>query len=219
MVLSSEADVMIYTDGSGLEGGIGAAAVLMRHGRTSKTLAYHLGPPTRHTVYAGEAVGLLLGTELLRQVPGRFRSVAFCTDNQAAIRAAGLYRPGPGRYVLEWFRDALQLIAKRNGPFTCDIIWTPGHVGIEGNETVDALAKRAARGFTSRKDLLPRQLRTTPLPDSKAALQQASLAKLQTRATRHWKSSPRYTRTTKIDPSLPSKKFLALTTALSRQQS
>jgi ribonuclease HI len=39
------------------------------------------------------------------------------------------------------------------------IRWTPGHVGIEGNEKADIEAKKAARGLTSETKSLPNTLR------------------------------------------------------------
>lgn len=62
-----KAGIRIYSDGSGFEGGIGAAAVLYRGNNEPKTLKYHLGPATEHTVYKGEGVGAMLGMELLRR--------------------------------------------------------------------------------------------------------------------------------------------------------
>ena len=47
---------IIYTDGSGFENGIGAAAILTTNGRTKQTIRYYLGPDTHHTVYEAEAV-------------------------------------------------------------------------------------------------------------------------------------------------------------------
>ncbi|TDL14387.1 hypothetical protein BD410DRAFT_689902, partial [Rickenella mellea] len=158
-------------DGSGFGNGIGAAAILMREGQEPKSLQLHLGTGSKQVVYGGEAVGLLLGAELLRQETDPFASVCFCTDNQAAILSAGNYRPGSGRFILEWFRDTLDRAKTKNGNFACQLMWTPGHCGIEGNEMADDLAKQAALGHSSNRRRLPRYLRH-PLPASKAAVKQ-----------------------------------------------
>ena len=42
---------MIYTDGSGFKGAIGAAAVLYVNGIKKAQLRYQLGPDTKHTVF------------------------------------------------------------------------------------------------------------------------------------------------------------------------
>ncbi|KAF8558627.1 hypothetical protein OG21DRAFT_1481317 [Imleria badia] len=55
----------IYTDGSGIEGNIGAAAVLYTSNRNPRLLRYHLGKDNEHTVYKAKAVGLTLAAQLL----------------------------------------------------------------------------------------------------------------------------------------------------------
>jgi len=52
--------IQIYADGSGHNGGIGAAAVLIRKGKEPHILKYHLGPDKTHTVYEAEVIGLTL---------------------------------------------------------------------------------------------------------------------------------------------------------------
>ena len=53
-----------------------------------------------------------------------------------------------------------------------DLVWTPGHEGIEGNELVDDAAKLAAKGNTSDKVKLPQFLRWKQLLISVSATQQ-----------------------------------------------
>jgi hypothetical protein len=67
------ADVKVYADGSGAEGGAGAAAVLYKGGRRTAALRYHLGSLADHTTYEAEAVGVTLALELLskERLPGR----------------------------------------------------------------------------------------------------------------------------------------------------
>ena len=60
-----EEDVCLHSDSSGFEGKIGGAAVLRRRGEKKKTLKFHLGSETQHTVYKGEEVGMILAAELL----------------------------------------------------------------------------------------------------------------------------------------------------------
>jgi hypothetical protein len=57
--------IQIFMDGSALEGKVGAAAVLMRKGRHTQTLRFHLGPESEHTVHEAELVGILLGLHIL----------------------------------------------------------------------------------------------------------------------------------------------------------
>jgi hypothetical protein len=61
----------IYTDGSGYEGGAGAAAVLYDSTGRKDTLMFHLGPSSKHTVHEAEVVGLVLAAHMLRNQLGR----------------------------------------------------------------------------------------------------------------------------------------------------
>ena len=52
--------IQVFLDGSGLDGQIGAAVVIYKPGSGPKTLRYHLGPSSEHTVFEAEEVSLLL---------------------------------------------------------------------------------------------------------------------------------------------------------------
>lgn len=51
----------MYMDSLGVDGGIGASAVMSRNGQTMHSLRYFLGTAAHHT----EVVGMILGIELL----------------------------------------------------------------------------------------------------------------------------------------------------------
>jgi len=57
--------ISVFSNSSGFEGGIGAAAVLYINGIVSSTLRYHLGSKKHHTVYKAEIVGVTLSLHLL----------------------------------------------------------------------------------------------------------------------------------------------------------
>jgi hypothetical protein len=80
----NQSDIKIFTDGSGMEGKIGAAAALYRNNHLKSTLRHKLGLQRHHTVYEGEGVGLLLGTKLMEREWG-IRSATFYIDNRATI--------------------------------------------------------------------------------------------------------------------------------------
>jgi ribonuclease HI/endonuclease/exonuclease/phosphatase family metal-dependent hydrolase len=215
---NDRSEVRVFTDGSGYEGGIGAAAVLIRAGHQTRALRFHLGPATQQIVFGGEAIGLLLGAELLRTETTPFDKVTVGIDNQAAILALSAHRPAAGRILIEMAREALACALERRGPFQCQIYWTPGHVGIAGNELVDGLAKEAAGGISNPVNQQPQALQK-PLPLSKSAIRQAFTQTLRGKAKKHWQRSPRFPRAVKVDASLPSGQFLQLTRPLSRKQS
>lgn len=84
---SSLNTLCIYTDGSGINGSIGASAIAPSIKKESSVL---LDPDFHFTVYTGELYGILLATEIslnhLRQNTWLTRVLVF-TDNQAAISA------------------------------------------------------------------------------------------------------------------------------------
>jgi len=99
--LNNEADIRVYSDGSGYEGGVGAAAVLYRGFRPVKVLRYYLGTLDKHTVYEGECVGMMLGLELIRRETGWVLEATMGIDNQAAITATGTGKPATGSYIVD----------------------------------------------------------------------------------------------------------------------
>ena len=77
--LADQAHIKVYTDGSGIEGHIGAAAVLYRNGVLKSRRRMQLGSSKHHTVYEGEGVGMILGLELLREDIRKTRNCLFFT--------------------------------------------------------------------------------------------------------------------------------------------
>jgi hypothetical protein len=108
-------------------------------------------------------------------------------------------------------------VRRKHGDFECNICWTPGHYGIKGNEAADEAAKEATQGESSRPNRLPRELQKC-LPESRSALKCTYMHALQERACRFWAKSPQYAKTSEIDNSLPSNRFLELTKEMTRRQ-
>ncbi|KAG2134513.1 hypothetical protein DEU56DRAFT_738481, partial [Suillus clintonianus] len=123
-----------------------------------KTLHFHLGPLAKHTVYEAEIVGMILGAELLRREPGK-PSARLCVDNQAAILATQSFRTNPGHYLMDMFHRNLERALIKRDEDHITIHWTPGHADIEGNESADVEAKKAAGGLSSPPNNLPNCLR------------------------------------------------------------
>jgi ribonuclease HI len=92
-------DVQIYTDGSALEGKIGAAAVLLKAGRSPRTLHLHLGSEKEHTVHKAELLALLLGMHLLSTEEHGDKTAAIGCDNQAALKAFQSVLRSPGHHI------------------------------------------------------------------------------------------------------------------------
>ena len=213
--LADEARIKVYTDGSGIEGMIGAAAVLYRDGVLKKKRRMRLGSTTHHTVYEGEGVGMILGLELIREEVDIEGMISMGTDNTAAITATHGIKPGPSHYIWDMFHKRLKMVGNKHKGMDLLVKWVPGHMDIVGNEKADAEAKKAATTGSSPLHKLPAPLRKA-LPRSKSAARQEYHRKIRLAAVGVWKSSPRFERMALIDPELAPNKFNKLTRSLSR---
>jgi len=108
------ADIKVYTNGSGMEGKIEAVAVLYWGGRKKVSIWYKLGPQNHHhMVYEGEGVGLILAIKLMTK-EWVIQLATFCIDNQANIRATQLMEPHPGHYLTDIFHKDLKTLKKKH---------------------------------------------------------------------------------------------------------
>ena len=86
--LKDEVDLKIFTDSSGKDGWAGASMVLFQKDNPNaiKSLTYHIGELSKHTIEEVELIGALMGIWLLCTMPGSARcSVTFYTDSQTVI--------------------------------------------------------------------------------------------------------------------------------------
>lgn len=93
----------------------------------------------------------------------------------------------------------------------------PGHVDIKGNEVVDRRAKEAAKATRTDNDSLPKQF--THFLASASKLRQSLQEHIKELFKGRWANSPRHDKQRRIDPSLPSPKFMKLTANLPRRSS
>ena len=209
------ARVKVYSDGSGLEGQIGAAVVLYRDGELRAVKRYKLGSEKHHTVYEGEGIGMLLGMELLREERDEVGGmVPLGVDSQAAIVAMSKIKLAPSHYIWDAFHRHLRAATTAHPDMDLLLRWTPGHMDIDDNEMADFHAKSAILEGPS--GALPKFLQRR-LPKSQSALKQARNARLQKAAAARWRKSPRYARLANIDSTLPSPSYLKLIANLPRK--
>ena len=208
-------DVKVFTDGSGMEGKIGAAAILYRNGNLKTKLRHQLGTQRQHTVYEGEGIGVVLGARLISN-EWNIQSANFYIDNRASITATQLTKPNPGHYIFDALHKSIASIRRKHTGIKITVKWVPGHKGVEGNEQADEEAKKAITEGSSDTHDLPKLLRKT-LPHSKSAIKWSHNEKLKRHAQKGWKASKRYNRMMKTDPTTPSHRYVNLVTKLPRK--
>jgi len=218
-VRNDESDIKIYTDGSGQQGRIGAAAVMTHGFRPAKEARYYLGPETKHTVFEGECIGQILALRLLQQsgINLNGTAVMIATDNQATILAHRGRKQQPGSYLINEADRMLRCIKKKWPTVDITLRWVPGHEGVEGNEKADKEAKMAAEGEHKNKRA-GFGLLAKGLPASKSATLQRYKEQAKTRSQRDFREGTRYERVSKFDPQAPSAEFRRTSKTLTRAE-
>ncbi|KAI9034907.1 ribonuclease H family protein, partial [Aspergillus affinis] len=114
---------------------IGVAAVSIRAGRTARK---HLETELDSTVYVGELEGTRMALDRAKPIP-----VTVFSDSQAAIQA--VRNPGwlSGQYALRAIYGRIRALRSESLEDT-ELRWIFAHIGVEGNEKADKIAKGTA---------------------------------------------------------------------------
>ncbi|KAJ5639863.1 uncharacterized protein N7484_007725 [Penicillium longicatenatum] len=133
--------VIIYTDRSGIDGKVGAAAVVKA---TREHRHCQMGTEQDSTVYSAELRAVEMALEMVQDGPERARKgVVVFSNSQAALQALVRPRMPSGQVYLRGCVQSLQHLHKQG--IRVEFRWIPAHQGIPGNELVDEHAKQAAK--------------------------------------------------------------------------
>ena len=130
--------MQVYTDGSDIDGTVGAAA-WYPHKKWSPMV--NIGPSSKFTVYEAELVGIWLALNLALRKGSSAKKLTIYTDNQAAILSTVRPRMQSGQLILARIIKLVDILHNRG--VSIMLRWIPAHVGVLGNEIVDRLAKRS----------------------------------------------------------------------------
>jgi len=130
---------MIYTDGSGIQKKIGAATF---EPTTNVATQQHLGSETYFNVFAAEVSALATAAQIIQQQnPLKQNASIIFTDSQATAKAVDNPWRQSGQLIIKKFLDVADKLKSLQ---SIQVIWIPGHEGIDGNERADEKAKEAA---------------------------------------------------------------------------
>ena len=128
--------IRIFTDGSKIEGRVGAALSVWKADAEIKALKFAL--PSFCTVYQAELLALCrAGDEALKS---RECSFGIFSDSMAALQT--VTNPGSTHPLAVETRDTLRRCKLQNK--SVSLFWIKAHAGLSGNERADELAKEAA---------------------------------------------------------------------------
>jgi ribonuclease HI len=140
-ILHERNTLCIYTDGSGIDGHVGAAAFCPT---TSDTRKVYLGTEEQFNVFTAEVIAFDLAAEIAKASPPNFTKCIIYADSQAAIKGIVKPQKQSGQSIIISAIDNIESLQSQR-TMTIKITWIPGHRDIHGNETVDKHAKEAAK--------------------------------------------------------------------------
>ena len=119
------ADFKFFSDGSRLDNGIGAVAIMYKKGRVRplKTLQAFLVFPDKHNTYEAEATGAILALWIISNTPETIgKRVTLYIDNQSIVKAILEPKSTSGQYLLSALRMAANGVGCR-----LSIRWISSH--------------------------------------------------------------------------------------------
>lgn len=132
--------IEIYTDGSKDASKVGAGVAIYNNKQLIKQCKYKLGSYCSNN--QAEQIAILKALEQLKEMQTQTgREAAIYTDSKVTIDS--LKNPTKHDFLIEKIRDEIRHLATKN--WTIHFRWVKAHIGIEGNETADRLAKEAAQ--------------------------------------------------------------------------
>ena len=123
---ADQADMRVYSDGSGIYGNIRAATMLYRDRELKAILKKNLGEEDGHMVFEPEVVGLSLVTDWVEK---NICMVTIGSDSQAAIWETRSTRGVSGQHLVDKGHERVEAAWCRHRGLKIKLRWTPGMRG------------------------------------------------------------------------------------------
>lgn len=146
-LLSSTYNICIYTDGSlkPIHRVKRAGAGLVAYRGNQEVFSRSIGLGCHAESYDGEIVALSYAAGMAANFSAQDNTVTywqFFTDSAASVEAIFDTSPKPGQLYCSNFYHKVVEFLDSHSSHTVEVAWVPSHIGIQGNERADALAKR-----------------------------------------------------------------------------
>ncbi|CAK1553159.1 unnamed protein product, partial [Leptosia nina] len=128
--------VKIFTDGSKIEGKVGAAYVVYKNGKEILNKKFKLG--NQCSVYQAELLAILKALEALSDTWGE--EINILSDSLSSIKA--ITELNSNHQLVYEIKSKFKEFEINNK--TVNLLWVKAHIGLKGNERADVLAKEAA---------------------------------------------------------------------------
>jgi ribonuclease HI len=129
--------IEVFTDGSKVDGVVGFGVEIRAEGHVLGQFSEPLDSGC--TVFEAETAAINLATKILLQLKFRGESIKFYSDSQSALLAIQRIKVKSSLVLDTVYK--LNSLARKN---TVAVNWTRAHVGTDGNESADSLAKAGA---------------------------------------------------------------------------
>lgn len=132
-------EIEVFTDGSKINGKVGAAAVIFRNKTVVQQQKFRLNNKCSNN--QAEQIAILQALKIITEmdIPNIERTVAIYTDSKVTIDL--LRNNDKHGYIIEQIRQNLKILFSQH--WKINFKWIKAHVGIHGNEIADKLAKQA----------------------------------------------------------------------------
>ncbi|KEP45725.1 putative reverse transcriptase from transposon X-element protein, partial [Rhizoctonia solani 123E] len=154
---ADKAHLLVFADAAVSRAGVAAAAILWGDGDRELRTGVRLGEPGSFSSLDAEVASILLAAHLVTTIQQDtiVDDVTIYSDSQAAISCINHHAKGASRNLIRETRKAIRTARKGSGGTLINLVWSPGHMGIPGNEAADAEASRVASGHTHPPHLIP----------------------------------------------------------------